>query len=46
MILSMSRRFAFIHLYKTAGESIECAYDQVATWQDVILGGPRRPPEL
>jgi hypothetical protein len=40
MILSLPRRFAFIHLPKTAGESVERAYDQVATWQDVILGGP------
>lgn len=39
MILSQDRGFAFVHLYKTAGESIEEAYDTVALWSDVQIGG-------
>lgn len=39
MILSPSRKFAFVHIMKTAGESVETAYDQIASWQDVLVGG-------
>lgn len=39
MILSRTHGFAFVHLLKTAGESVEAAYEPHATWRDLVLGG-------
>ncbi|MCA9492742.1 MAG: sulfotransferase family 2 domain-containing protein [Myxococcales bacterium] len=39
MILSPDRKFVFVHIMKTAGESVEIAYDGVARWNDLLLGG-------
>ena len=41
MIICHSRRFAFVHIHKTAGTSIELALDPFLTWSDLIIGSSR-----
>lgn len=38
MIISNSRRFAFIHIHKAGGTSVEFGLDPFLSWNDVILG--------
>lgn len=37
-ILSREKQFAFVHLHKCGGTSVEQSYGKVAHWSDVILG--------
>lgn len=42
MIISPSRRFAFVHIHKTAGESVSTALASVLAKNDLLMdGGPR-----
>jgi hypothetical protein len=41
MIICHSRRFAFVHIHKTGGTSIELALDPFLTWSDLVLGSTR-----
>jgi hypothetical protein len=38
MIVSLSRRFTFVHIHKTGGTSVERALEPFLSWYDVILG--------
>ncbi len=38
MFISNSRRFIYIHLYKCAGTSVECALARAQHWNDLLLG--------
>lgn len=39
MFISQSRRFVFIHIVKTAGESVTQLFDQTSLWNDLPIGG-------
>lgn len=39
MIISLQRRYAFVHILKTAGESVSAAFDPHLGWNDVVVGG-------
>jgi hypothetical protein len=39
MIISNSRKFIFIHIFKTAGTTITWALDPFLRWNDIALGG-------
>ena len=45
MILSLSRRFIFIHIHKCAGESIEAACAPTLTRNDILIGAGSTPEE-
>ncbi len=39
LIISNSRKFLFVHIYKTAGTSITKYFDDFLEWNDIVLGG-------
>ena len=39
MFISQSRRFIFIHIVKTAGESVTELFDETSLWNDLPIGG-------
>lgn len=46
MIISNSRKFIFVHIYKTAGEAITRALSPQLAWNDLELGGSRYGEKL
>ncbi len=46
MIISNSKRFIYIHIHKTAGTSIEHAFDPSLQWNDIILGSTKYGEEI
>jgi len=39
LFISQSRSFIFIHMPKTAGESVTALFDQTSLWNDLPIGG-------
>jgi hypothetical protein len=39
VFISQSRRFIFIHVPKTAGESVTSLFDETSLWNDLPIGG-------